>query len=462
MLPLWNPEIALDAARFCEDQRRQWSNEMTTEELGAWQERGVAATFDHCRAGSEFYREHLRGLETPSSLADLQQIPFTTKDDLRAHLDAVASLPLGQAWVYYETTGTTGVATPCPRTTGDSIRTGAALVNGYRQLLEPYGENLVFAVMGPTELHSTGDTFGDVLRSLGHATVKMWPHSPLVGFERACNLIKRLGVNALICTPGMTILLAREMLNRGIRPESLGIKVILTVGELASEGLLTAIGHTWGADVHSCMYASQEASILAVCQANGVLRSTPLNYFYELIDPQSGEVLDSGADARQGELVVTHLYQGAKPLLRYRTGDLVRIDGHGQDFELTPIGRVRDIVRVRDRNYFALDFERQLLQFAPRFLDYQVSIARDEFGDDRLDVVFEPGPFASESLVSYASYATQAFDVPVTATWGPTDARTATGAMVSWKAARIRDDRNDGFEERSSIRLAVARAGSSR
>lgn len=236
--------------------------------------------------------------------------------------------------------------------------------------------------------------------------------------------------------------------------------MILTVGELASEALLSMIGGVWAADVRSCMYASQEASILAVCQANGALRSTPLNYYYELIDPVSGKVLNPHSDARQGELVVTHLYQGAKPLLRYRTGDLVRIDGHGQDFEVTAIGRARDIVQIHEKKYFALDFERQLLHLAPPFLDYEVSIERDEFGADRLSVVFEPGRYARGSLTAYEEYATQAFGVRVTAAWGPTDARTATGAMVSWKAARIRDERNHALEERSSIDLALARAGS--
>ncbi|WP_127841761.1 phenylacetate--CoA ligase family protein [Actinomyces wuliandei] len=227
-------------------------------------------------------------------------------------------------------------------------------------------------MMGPTELHSTGDTFGDVFRSLGHSSIKMWPHSPVVGFDRASHLLQRLPITGLTCTPGMTILLARHLLASGVDPSALGIRVILTVGEMATPQLLKQIGQLWDADIYSCMYASQEASILAVCQSDGRLRTTPLNYYYEIIEPNTGMVLNPKSDEREGELVITHLYRGAKPLIRYRTGDLVRTRGAGQDFTITPIGRVLDELHIGNTIYAAYDFEAVVLQDCPNFLDYQV------------------------------------------------------------------------------------------
>ena len=324
------------------------------------------------------------------------------------------------------------------------MRTAVALCEGYRELLAPYGEHLTFAVMGPTELHSTGDTFGDVFRNLGHSTVKMWPHSPVVGFDRATELLDRLSIDGLVCTPGMAILLARHLAAHGIRPEKVGIRIILTLGELATPPLLEQIGHLWGAEVRSCMLASQEASVLAVCGKDGALRTTPLNYHYEVIEPETGAVLDDELAERTGELVVTHLFRGAKPLVRYRTGDLIRAYGAGQDFTVVPIGRVRDGLVVGGTPYTAYDFEQAVLEGCPRFLDYQVDIHEAD-GVDSVTVRFEALPGQSPAVDDtdrYSAAVSGRLGVPVTVVWAPTDDRPSTGARVSWKAARIRDHRS--------------------
>lgn len=288
------------------------------------------------------------------------------------------------------------MAVPCLRTAEDSIRTGSARCEGYRDLLSAHGEHLSIAVMGPTELHSTGDTFGDVFRSLGHSSIKMWSHSPVVGFDRASQLLQRLPITGMTCTPGMTILLGQHLLASGIDPAYLGVRVILTVGELATPQLLEQIGTVWNAQVYSCMYASQEASILAVCQSDGRLRTTPLNNYYEIIDPDTGLVLNPRLEEREGELVVTHLYRGAKPLIRYRTGDLIRAHGAGQDFTITPIGRARDELHIGNAVYAAYDFEAAILQGCPAFLDYQVDIHRRD-DHDEVDLLLESTNTPSEN-----------------------------------------------------------------
>ncbi|EFW27534.1 hypothetical protein HMPREF9057_01077 [Actinomyces sp. oral taxon 171 str. F0337] len=443
MIPLGNSELWNVANKFAVKQRRQWAGDMDTETLNEWQFTNLRQTIEYCRERSPFYQRHFADL---GATAPIDSLPFTSKEDLRQHLDDVASLSLEHTWVYYETTGTTGISTPCPRTAEDSIRTGIALCEGYRNLLNTYGENLSIAVMGPTELHSTGDTFGDVFRSLGHSSIKMWPHSPVVGFDRASHLLQRLPITGLTCTPGMTILLARHLLSSGIDPVSLDIRVILTVGELASPQLLRQICEVWNADVYSCMYASQEASILAVCQKDGHLRTTPLNYYYEIINPDTGMVLSPSSEQREGELVVTHLYRGAKPLVRYRTGDLIRAHGTGQDFTITPIGRARDKLCIGNKVYTAYDFEVAILEDCPAFLDYQVEIHRRN-NHDEVDLVLESTHEISTKdhhLAELHAHAlSDKLDVPVHVFWGKTDARTSTGAMVSWKAARIRDHRDN-------------------
>lgn len=465
MLPILDEEFRREAEDFVALYDRYSAGSWSERELAEYQAHELGRTVSYVRERSPFYSRHLSDLPVgvPRSPAEIGQLPFTTKDDLRTHLDAVPSLPLGECWIYYETTGTTGVATPCPRAPRDSMRADVALLQGYRQILGRYAERCVVAVLGPTELHSTGDTFSDVLRGIGHATVKMWPHSPLVGFERAIELIDRLSVDVLVCTPGMAISLARALARQNRTARETCVRAILALGELATPNLLGNIGTIWGADVYNCMYASQEASILGVCFPDGLIHSTPLNIYYEIVDPDSGDaVTPRGGGAREGELVVTHLYQGAKPLVRYRTGDMVRATGTAQRFSLTPLGRVRDRVAVGGRLLTAFDFEQAMLGEAPTVLDYQAVLANAPGGGDRLSVLFEPaGPLDAAERAAHsdrvARHLERELGVDARVAWGPTGSRTSTGAMVSWKAARLRDDRSAADSSASPVEAENAR-----
>lgn len=469
MLPLWDDKLRQEAMDFAEVHRRYTDGELSESQIFDLQAPELAATLAYVQERSPFYAEHLRGFNVAGmSIGDLAELPFTTKQHLREELDRVPSLALNEAWVYYETTGTTGVSTPCPRAPQDSMRANMTLCESYGRILSRYGPRSTVAVLGPTELHSTGDTFGDVLRTLGHVTIKMWPHSPVVGFNRALQLIERLGVNVLVCTPGMAVSLARKLLDDSRAPHQLGVDAIFVLGELASPAFLANIGRVWSAEVYNCMYASQEASILATCSVGGELVSAPLNIRYEVIDPESALPAETTTDGcREGELVITHLYRGAKPLVRYRTGDMVRVRGGSQAFTMVPVGRLRDRVIIGDYTATALDFEQAVLEHAPAFLDFQTRLSDGPDGGELLEVVLEPlalaaevdglGALSSDELERALS---RKLGLTVKVCWEKTDARASTGAMVSWKAARFLDERTTkSIEGEYAQRIARQRAG---
>ena len=254
MFTIFRPDLNAFACETIAEQRRLHRGDFSPVDLYDLQMRRAADTIRYVRAHSPFYRDRLGDVSVPEaspvSAEQIAAMPFTTKDDLRSAMFDVLSQPLDRAWVFYETTGTTGRATPCPRTENDSIVNNTALTLAYEQIFAQHGERHVVAVMGPTELHSTGDTFGDVLRNLGHTVVKMWPHSPLVGFPRALALLEQLGVTALICTPGMAISLAKAARSGGINHmQRLGVRLILTVGELTSPAMLENLGDLWSARI---------------------------------------------------------------------------------------------------------------------------------------------------------------------------------------------------------------------
>ncbi|GAB7260283.1 phenylacetate--CoA ligase family protein [Dickeya ananatis] len=440
---------------------------ISLEKLYSHQNNQFREIIKYATKNSPFYREHLKGL-TSTDIETLTTnriniLPFTTKDDLRNHGASLASAPLNQSWIYYETTGTTGKPTPCPRNETDSIHNNTPLIIHYRDIFEQHGSDHIVGVMGPSELHSTGDTFEDVFRSLGYSVVKMWPRSPVVGMKRVMALINELQITALVCTPAVAISVARFIKDSGQDPSATSVRLILTVGELTTPSLLRNIGDIWGAQVYSCMYASQESSILAVCAKDSHLYTVPLNNYYEIIDPSTGVAYDAPAGQVTGELVITHLYKAQKPLIRYRTGDMVRStympDGSQK---IVPIGRVRDVLTLNGSAYCAWDLEAALLERLKGCLDYAIQIDKHE-GVDVLNITIEM--FNEESNISSVlddvkTHIEQTIaGIKVNLINGETSSVTATSAMVSWKAARIHDLRPAADNHEREAALALINRG---
>ncbi|QKW07737.1 phenylacetate--CoA ligase family protein [Streptomyces sp. NA04227] len=468
MFTVFDDRLDAFARRTLSDHRRFDAGGWQPEELAAHQLGALRETLRYVVKRSPFYAELLGSLDE-SALAELDfdsfaELPFTTKDDLRGRLLDVLSKPVHEGWVFYETTGTTGRATPCPRDNIDSLVNNMALSVCYDHVFRTHGENHVIGVMGPNELHSTGDTFGDVCRNLGHAHAKMWPHSPVVGFERALEVVREIGITGVFCTPNVAMSMAKEAVHAGLEPKDLGIRFFMFTGELATPGLLRNIGEVWGATAYNCLYASQEASILGAVHGDGRLRTVPLNVHYELIDPATGRPVPRQANGdRQGELVVTHLYQGSKPLVRYRTGDLVRLSPAvgGGDYPsevLLPLGRVRDVIDLNGRQVTAYELESVILSRLGGALDYQLVIDRIE-DTDVLTVEAETrgnAPLSARNVEELKRAALDSWGCPLEITYGQLGGVTTTGAMVSWKAARVHDRRTAPDAERQT---ALAMAG---
>jgi phenylacetate-CoA ligase len=469
MFTLFDDELAKVGSGIVERHRSYLAGEWSAAELAAYQAVELRATLAYARERSPFYRRQLAGVDLDAVAADpvtgLATVPFTTKNDLRRELDNVLCRPLSEAWIFYETTGTTGRSTPCPRDNVDSLHNNAMLTFAYRTIFAPERAGRLIGVSGPTELHAFGDTFGDVCRNLGLAVAKMWPHSPMVGYDRALRTLRELGVTGLFSTPGMALALAKKADAAGLDPGAdFRLDTIMCTGELASASLLANVGEVWGARAYNALYASQEASVLAAAGVDGDLYTAPVLNFYEVIDESTGTAVAPGpAGVRVGELVVTALYQGSKPLIRYRTGDLVRHTPARPGAALPSptlqvLGRTRDTLTVGGHPISGLDLEDLLLRHVRRYLDYQVIIG----ADDVLTLRLEPPRRGGVEIDTTAVRAVvrDTLDVDVTIELDTLDPVTTTGAMVSWKAARVEDRRLavPDVERAAALELVSGRA----
>lgn len=446
--------------------RRYLNGEMSIYELESIQLEKLISIIEFSKNGSEFYSEKLINVDVKKINEineDIKLLPFTTKVDLREAGSKILSQPISDAWVYYETTGTTGPSTPCPRNEEDSLVNNSFLTLKYKAIFDEGGDSHIVGIMGPTELHSTGDTFEDVFRSLGHTVVKMWPRSPVVGMNRVIRLIQELKITALVCTPAVASEVVRYCEEKSIDIKGLDVRVIMVLGELITPNRLNNLGAAWGAKIYNCMYASQETSILAAVNKNNKLQTIPLNNHYELIDPETEVSIKVLNKEVTGELVVTTLYKGNKPLIRYRTGDMIRAKKtEGLCWDIEPIGRVKDIVKISGKNIYAFDLERLIFEDLKECYEYCLEISEDAEGDNLCIVLEECSELTDTKLISaIEKKIANRLSAKVNISVGSVSSVIGTGAMVSWKAARINDLRqgqNNNDERTIALEIASHRA----
>lgn len=420
---------------------------LTEARLTEWYEHSLRSVVSHAQAGSTFYRERLDGIDASSlTLSGLHQIPFTTKEDLRVAGWSILSKPLCDADLFYETTGTSGPVTPCPRDHQESFSSNLQIMLAWREVfLQTLGHSQPIAgILLPTELHSSGDTMGEVFRNLGSCVAKMWPQSPAVGFRRCMERIIDLKCEVLTASPGTLMSLARVARALKLDLAASPVKVLLTMGEICSPALTKNLEALWGARSFDALYGAQEAFVSAVCSTHNHLVPVRPNYLFEVLDSETGETSPTGL----GELVLTTLIPGAKPLIRYRTGDLVELRNNGDRtgpdaWCLTIHGRVRDSLVVGSKSLRATDIEGMVMDGLTGVYGYRLLLLTDGSVEVRIEA---PDLQDKEQICTRISdrFAT-ACEAEARVSFVRSLASSANeGGFTTWKSARIVDQRSSG------------------
>ncbi|GAA4996508.1 hypothetical protein GCM10025734_28280 [Kitasatospora paranensis] len=240
-----------------------------------------------------------------------------------------------------------------------------------------------------------------------------------------------------------------------------GVKLLFVTGEMCTPALAANLESVWGADVYNILYGSQEAFVIATACRNKRMHLSQTNYLFEVVDPDDGT---SHGPRGTGELTVTMLVDGVKPLVRYRTGDTVVVEESDCDCDMPGdlvriVGRTLDRISLGEQRFTAGQIETAVLGGVTGSAGYQVVIEADEAGRDRLTVRLELLRGESVDTAAIAARATGALGVPVTVELSDgLDPIVSTGAFVSWKAARIVDRRTEpDHETRVAQKMAANR-----
>ena len=344
----------------------------------------------YVKRNSKFYQEWLHTFDEDNITKDnLSKIPLLTKNELRKAGNDLLCKSIGEMAYYCETSGTTGDPIQTPRSREDVIWNIENYKHSWEPILSETGQ--IVAIMGPSELHSYVNTFSEIFSRLGCCTVKLYPYSPFVGYEKAINIIKNLKIQILSSTPSSILALAKAVKVFGLDPKKdFDIKYIFVTGELCTEQMVSNIAEIWNCTVYDCVYGTQEAfGLSSVCNC-GKLHIFPHSYIYELVDTMTGEFI---GEEGTGELVVTMLNPGAKPLLRYRTGDIVTIEKsnhlcHIPSNTIKIHGRRDNNVLIHGRKYYSHQIESCVLKNIKECLSYKLVIENYE-GVDKVTVHLE-------------------------------------------------------------------------
>ncbi|MDS1271522.1 hypothetical protein RIF23_14580 [Lipingzhangella sp. LS1_29] len=288
-------------------------------------------------------------------------LPVTPKERLKEDPWCFVAVPLGTCAKYYETTGTTGGATPTPRLAEDIIWNTASVASAWRDVLTDHDRVLSLL---PSDIVPVGDLVSSVCDYLDLPHTRAYPFATGISdWDRLIDLWTTLRPTTVFLAPGVALQLTRLLQQRGFLGDvSRSVRSLMLLGEVSVPAMRRRLGQWWEASVYDASYGSTETGTLAAtCREDHLHLLTSANYI-EL--DQGDRTVPLTAASGTGDLVVTPLNLHARPLLRYATGDraevsdgcacggaapVVRILGRGTDglrvhgVALTP-GVVEEVV----------------------------------------------------------------------------------------------------------------------
>ncbi len=325
-------------------------------------------------------------------IADLQRLPFTTKQDLRDQypFDNFA-VPIGEVARIHASSGTTGKPTVGGYTRNDLALWGEVMARTVTSC-GVTADDVVHNAYG-YGLFTGGLGFHLGIEQVGATCV------PMSGglSRRQIMLMEDFGATVLTCTPSYSLTLAEEAAAENVDfRRRMKLRVGIFGAEPWTDQMRAEIEERLNLKAYD-IYGLTEVigpGVSVECEACNGLHVNEDHFLPEIIDPESGEALPFGAE---GELVFTTLTKEAMPIIRYRTRDLTVLHPETCSCGRTSVrmekirGRSDDMLIVRGVNVFPSLIEKALLNVEGLEPYYQIIIDRPRDQLDRLEIWVEAG-----------------------------------------------------------------------
>jgi phenylacetate-CoA ligase len=313
-----------------------------------------------------FYRQSLEAAGVKpgqiNSLADLQRLPFTYKQDMRdSYPYGLFAVQMDDIVRIHASSGTTGKPTVVGYTQKD--------IDTWSELM---ARSFVAAGVHKGDIIHNSYGYGLFTGGLGaHYGAEKLGASviPMSGgnTKKQIMIMKDFGSTVLTCTPSYSLYMAEAAREEGIDFRQLKLRVGIFGAEPWSDamrGEIEAKLNLSAIDIYGLSEIMGPGVAIECQEAKQGLHIWEDHFIPEIIDPESGEVLPAGA---KGELVITTITKEGIPLLRYRTRDITSITyepcicgrSHARISRMS--GRSDDMLIIRGVNVFPSQIESILM-----------------------------------------------------------------------------------------------------
>ena len=346
-----------------------------------------------------FYREALAaaGVAHVASLDDLRRLPFTVKDDMRAHYPlGLLAVPREEIARVHGSSGTTGLPTFVAYTRRD-LETWSGLVARFLTAGGLRPGHLVHVAFG-YGLFTGGFGLHAGIERVGAGVVPSGGGNT----PRQVLLLRDLGADALICTPSYAFHLAEVIRDAGLDRSALRLRLGHFGGEPWTEELRVALEQDLGILAFNNYGLSEVIGpgVSGECGARRGMHVAEDHFLVECLDPRT---LAPVPDGEVGELCFTSLTKEAMPVLRYRTRDLASLDrapcpcGRTGVRMSRVVGRTDDLLIIRGVNVFPSQVEEALLRVEGTAPHYLIEVSRPGALDEAtVKIEVRPSEFSDE------------------------------------------------------------------
>ena len=323
------------------------------------------------------------------TLKDIENIPYTTKDDLRDNYPfSLLAVPMKKIIRLHASSGTTGKPVVCGYTRRD---------------LDVWSDCIarVLAMAGATDediiqvsfrygLFTGGFGLHYGIEKLGATVVPVSSGNT----ERQIMLMKDFGATALVATPSYAMYLAETARREGVLKD-LKLRLAITGAEASTPEMHQALRDILGV-IPTENYGLTEVGgpgVAGECLEKSGMHINEDCFYPEIVNIEENRALPEG---EKGEMVLTTLTKEGMPVLRYRTKDITSITyepckcGRTLARMSRVVGRTDDMLIIRGVNVFPSQIESVLMAMDELGKTYEIIVDRINYMDTlevRVEVV---------------------------------------------------------------------------
>jgi phenylacetate-CoA ligase len=360
------------------------------------QEQKLQELLQYVSQYSPFYKELFAkngiSIADIKTLADLGQIPHTTKEDLQQRNNDFLCVPAEKVVEYTSTSGTLGGPVTIALTDNDLNRLAYNEYNSF-SCADGTKDDIYQLMLTLDRQFMAGIAYYSGIRKLGAGIIRLGPGVPALQWET----IQRLKPTAIVAVPSFILKLIGFAKEAGIDINKTSVKKAVCIGEnirntdFSLNILGKKITESWDIKLYSTYASTEMQTAFTECAEGRGGHYQPELVIVELLDENNEPVEPYTA----GEVTITTLGVEGMPLLRYKTGDICMYFDEPcacgrTSLRLSSIlGRKKQMIKFKGTTLYPPALF-DLLNEREEILDFVVEVYSNEIGLDQVLLYIVP------------------------------------------------------------------------